>query len=163
MLIWKWMIHNTYLHIYHENGWSAPTLMILYVSPNCYVSPNVHKHQTMESRQISNTYLPRMSHTSFASKYHRGKMRQMNVSSLSFVIMLMAINISISRAKNWKRLVQYVLISQCLYTYFCFDHTSSESKFWATLQDWVMSWIHHPSGHIITSYGIPIVVIGSAN
>ncbi len=124
------MIHNTYLHIYHENGWSAPTLMILYVSPNCcYVSPNVHKHQTMEGRQISNTYLPRTSHTSFASKYHCGKMCQMNVSSLSFVIVLMAIDISMSHAKNWKRLVQYVLISQCLYTYFCFDHTSSESNF----------------------------------
>ncbi len=79
-----------------------PTIMIL------YVSPNVHKHQTMESRQISNTYLPRMSsHTSFALEVsHHGKMCQMNVSSLSFVIVLMAIDISMSHAKNWKRLVQ---------------------------------------------------------
>jgi hypothetical protein len=138
MPIWKWMIQNTYLHIYHEDGWSAPTIMIL------YVSPNVHKQQAMESRQISNTYLPRMSHTSFTSQYNHGKMCQMNVSSLSFVIVLMAIDISMSHAHNWKKLVQYMIISQCLYTYFCFDHYIKWIKFWATfLQDLVMSWIHH--------------------
>jgi hypothetical protein len=162
MLIWKWMIQNTYLPSYLSWRWMdlPPTIMILYVSPNCYyVSPNVHKHQTMESRQISNTYLPRMlSHTSFALEVsHHGKMCQMNVSSLSFVIVLMAIDISMSHAKNWKRLVQYVIISQCCYTCFCFDHTSSESNF--ELPCKTGSWVEFT---IRSSYGIPIVVIESS-
>jgi hypothetical protein len=148
MLIWKWMIQNTYLPSYLSWRWMdlPPTIMILYVSPNCYyVSPNVHKHQTMESRQISNTYLPRMSsHTSFALEVsHHGKMCQMNVSSLSFVIVLMAIDISMSHAKNWKKACPIRDNITMLLHIFLFWSYFKWVKFWATLQDWVMSWIHH--------------------
>jgi hypothetical protein len=132
MLIWKLMIQNSYLHIYHEDGWSAPTITILYVSPNCcYVSPNACKHQTMESRQISNTHLPRMSHTTFASKYHHGK----NVSNkcelliIRYSCLWLYWHIHVPCQKLEKACPVHHNITMFIHMFLFWSYTSSESNF----------------------------------
>ncbi len=76
------------------------------------------------------------------------KMCQTNVSSLSFVIRAYGyIDISMSHAKNWKRLVQYIIISQCLYTCFCFDHTLQVNQILSYLNPRLGHELNSPSGH----------------
>lgn len=110
LIIWKWMIQNTYLHIYNEDGWSAPrkhdslciSKLLLCIS-KCSIS--IRPWRELGKSLIS----------IFPGCHIQASPRSITVAKCakwmwapyhSFIV-LMAIDISMSHAKNWEKAKHY--------------------------------------------------------